>query len=131
MVVHIGHVEIPARDPHRAAAFYAQAFGWRAEPVEWPGGTYLALRTPRDLVGSPSPSGGASFGGLVDAETLGSDRPLVVLHVEDEPLDDCLERIEAAGGTVVKPPERIGDMGWFAHLHDTEGNLLGLWRGGD
>ena len=34
----------------------------------------------------------------------------------------------AAGGSVVKQKELIEEMGYFAYISDTEGNLVGLWE---
>lgn len=43
--------------------------------------------------------------------------------------DDCsveLARVEAAGGTVVRPKFSIGDHGFVSIMTDTEGNMVGL-----
>jgi hypothetical protein len=43
-------------------------------------------------------------------------------------IDQHLTKIEAAGGRVLKGKTRIEDMGYYAYVSDTEGNLLGLWE---
>jgi predicted enzyme related to lactoylglutathione lyase len=50
---------------------------------------------------------------------------IVYLNVEGD-LDGVLERIPAAGGSVLKPKFSIGEHGFIALFKDTEGNLLGL-----
>jgi predicted enzyme related to lactoylglutathione lyase len=41
-------------------------------------------------------------------------------------LEASLARVERAGGKVVMPKTDIGDPGFIALVHDTEGNLVGL-----
>ncbi len=41
-------------------------------------------------------------------------------------LDECVARIERAGGSVVQPKTDIGPPGFIALMHDSEGNLVGL-----
>ena len=45
-------------------------------------------------------------------------------------VEDALNRIEAAGGTVVQPRTEVPGMGAFGYFTDTEGNTLGLWETG-
>lgn len=123
-----GQVEIPAADPAAAAGFYRRAFGWRSEPESGAEPAYWKLRPAR-----------GPGGGVTTAAALGGDRPLVVIHVDpatgddddrdrgETLLDDCLERIVAAGGSIDLPPRRVADSGWFARFRDPGGNLLGLW----
>lgn len=120
----VRHFEIPARDFARASRFYAEVFGWRIEPLPWEGPPYARIRAA--LPGTGSPRLGID-GGLTTAGS-GADQPLLVLHIEGAPLDECLERIVAAGGTLDQPATRIADFGCFARFRDPEGNLLGLWQ---
>jgi predicted enzyme related to lactoylglutathione lyase len=55
----------------------------------------------------------------------GGEGTLVYLDANGK-LDACLERVLAAGGTVVLPRTDIGDPGFIATIRDTEGNLIGL-----
>lgn len=134
----IAHLELPAADPERAAAFYRRAFGWRVEPVVWEGPAYFTIRpdpTPAPAAGAAhSVSGGgigAGIGGGIGApETVGSDRPLPVLHVTGGSLEDCLERIVAAGGRIEEEPRAVG-TGRFARFRDSEDNLMALWEKGE
>jgi uncharacterized protein len=42
-------------------------------------------------------------------------------------LDAALARVPRAGGRVVTPKVALPEgMGWFAHIADTEGNVVGL-----
>lgn len=41
-------------------------------------------------------------------------------------IDEVLGRVEKAGGKIIAPKFRIGDVGWIAMITDTEGNTVGL-----
>ncbi len=43
-------------------------------------------------------------------------------------IDKCLEKVEEAGGTTVLPRGPISNLGFFAVVKDTEGNIVGLWE---
>ena len=124
----IRHFEIPARDFDRASRFYREVFGWSIEPEPWDGPPYAVLRTSSERSPSAAPARLGIDGGLTTAEGPG-DQPLLVVHVEEATLEQALERIAAAGGTVDLPPTQIADFGRFARFRDPEGNLLGLWQG--
>ena len=121
MKAYVGHFEIPARDPERAAEFFRRAFGWRAETVTWDGPAYVKLRSPAD--GSER----AIQGGLLAAAAAGFDQPLPVLHLSEGTLEECLARVEAAGGAVVESPRPVGELGRFARFCDPEGHAWGVW----
>lgn len=123
MRVFIGSFEIPARDLERAAAFYRRAFDWEVRPVSWTGEAYFSLGPARAMV-EPR----VLRGGLGVPATVGSEQPLLVLHVEGGTLEECLARVAAAGGSVAEEPRPVGEFGRFARIRDCEGNLLGLWQ---
>ena len=120
----VGHFEVPARDPRGAGEFFTAVFGWAVEPVEWNGPAYCKVR-------SSSDSAGALQGGLLDAEAAGFAHPLPVIHLSGATLEECLERVEAAGGTTVEGPREVAEMGRFARFRDPEGHEWGLWTGAE
>ena len=129
MHVTVRHFEIPVRDLDRASRFYREAFGWIVKPLDWPGHPYCTVRMPEAPKPAPPKGGGGGIpGGLAPGADLSLDHPLLVLHVEDGTLEDCLAAVVAAGGVVEKEPEPVGDMGRFARIRDSEGNLLGVWE---
>ena len=120
----VSHFEIPARDLERAARFYREVFGWTIEPLPWGGHPYYTVR---GSAGEGRKNG--IDGGLLPAD--GSlNHPLLVIHVADADLEDCLRRIVEAGGRIDLPAEDVGGMGRFARFRDPEGNLLGMWQAG-
>ncbi|MEA2599135.1 MAG: uncharacterized protein QOF89_127 [Acidobacteriota bacterium] len=125
----VSHFEIPARDLVRAARFYREVFGWQVEPLRWEGHPYFTIR---GASGETSPSGKEGIdGGILPiqiGEKAGADHPLLVIHIAGASLDDCLQRVVAAGGWLDQPPRPVGAFGFFARFRDSEGNLMGLWQ---
>jgi predicted enzyme related to lactoylglutathione lyase len=127
MRVRIGYIEIPVRDPIRAADFFREALDWDAEQQAWSGGPYYRLRSRDGVVG---PLGA----GLLGARSGEFVTPLPVLHLEGGTLDELLRRIASAGGVIEELPRSVDELGRFARFRDSEGNLWGLWaarEGGD
>jgi predicted enzyme related to lactoylglutathione lyase len=117
------HFEIPADDVARAKDFYGSLFGWQLTDME--GMDYTLLMTvPVDEKQMPTEPG-AINGGLMKRA---ADTPSPVLTIDVDSIDDALQRIEAAGGSVVRPRQEIPGMGAYAYFKDTEGNTLGLWE---
>jgi predicted enzyme related to lactoylglutathione lyase len=54
-----------------------------------------------------------------------------MLYIEVEDPQKHLDRIVAAGGTVVVPVTEIPGATTFAHFADPEGNVLGIYRPAD
>jgi predicted enzyme related to lactoylglutathione lyase len=121
------HFEIPADDLDRAKKFYSQLFGWHVQ--DWPlsdGSVYVGARTVEvDETTFVPKEPGAINGGIVKRDTI-SKTPQVTVNVPS--IDDYLKKVNAAGGGVLKGKTKIEDMGYYAYISDTEGNLLGLWE---
>jgi predicted enzyme related to lactoylglutathione lyase len=124
----VSHFEIPARDPERAAHFYREVFGWTIEPLAWNGPAYFRVK-------AAIPAHGLAREGIDGGLTLegeyAGEQPLLMIHVADATLEECLERIAEAGGTVDLPVTPIGaegKLGRFARFLDPDGNRLGLWE---
>ena len=94
--------------------FYADLFGWQIEP--YPEGPPYAMV---DTGGE-----GGIAGGIGESE--GHGRAMLYIEVEDP--QQHLDRIVAAGGTVVVPVTEIPGATTFAHFADPEGNILGIYR---
>lgn len=109
------HFEISADDPERAATFYRDVFGWEVRRWEGVDEDYSLVFTGE---------GPGIDGGLFR-------RNEVVGHVNivDVPdLDAFLEKVEAAGGTVMIPKMAIPGIGWLAYIRDTERSVVGLMQ---
>lgn len=118
------HFEIPADDPERAKNFYSKTFGWQMQDI--PEMNYTMLTTaPIDENRMPKEPG-AINGGMYKREEGFSKTPVVVIGVSS--LDDSVKKVETAGGKVVKSKVQVADMGLYAQVTDTEGNIIGLWQ---
>ena len=110
------HFEIPADDPERAIAFYAQALGWKAQKFE--GMEYWLVTTGEE--GEPGIDGG------IAPRRDPEERPVNVMGVDS--VAAAARRIEGAGGRITVPRMPIPGVGWVAYALDTEGNPLGVFR---
>ena len=117
------HFEVPFDDGERATSFYREAFGWELNAM--PSYQYvMATTTPTDDAGRPGEPGGINGGMLQKQGPITA--PVITVGVDD--LDQALARVAKLGGTVAIGRQQVGDMGFSAYFHDTEGNLIGLWQ---
>lgn len=117
------HFEVPFDDGPRAANFYREAFGWQLNSM--PEMQYtMVTTTGTDEQGRPAEAGGINGGMLAKQGPITA--PVITIGVED--LDHAIARVEKLGGKVAIGRQNVGDMGFSAYFHDTEGNLIGLWQ---
>ena len=106
----IDYIEFNVTDMAAAKRFYTEAFDWEFTDY---GDSYAGIRR------ADGEAGGLS---LVDEVTTGG--PLVILYSKD--LDDSLERVRAAGGTITQEPFSFPGGRRF-HFTDPSGNQLAVW----
>jgi predicted enzyme related to lactoylglutathione lyase len=117
------HFEVPFDDGERATTFYREAFGWELDSM--PQFQYtMVTTTETDEQGRPRESGGINGGMLHRQGPITA--PVITIGVDD--LDAAIAKIEKLGGTVAIGRQPVGNMGFSAYFHDTEGNLIGLWQ---
>ena len=121
----VGHFEVPYSDKDRAQEFYAKVFGWQFQDLPDGMPYSFAITTPVDEQMQPQTAGGIN-GGMYPREDDISTSPVIVIEVES--CEQRVKDIEAAGGSVVKGPHTVGDMGIYAQVKDTEDNIIGLWQ---
>ncbi|MBJ7593678.1 MAG: VOC family protein [Candidatus Dormibacteraeota bacterium] len=110
------HFEMPVDDPARAESFYRDVFGWTVQSFDGAPSYYGMVTTGPDS--EPGINGGF-FKRSADSVTS--------VTVSVESIEETLEKITAAGGSVVLGKSPIPSMGWFATCKDTEGNTFGLF----
>lgn len=120
----ITHFEIPADDLGRAKEFYGTTFGWQLNDMEGMDYT-MVVTAPVDDQQMPTEPG-AINGGMHKRASDMPTSPVITITVDS--LDDALKKVEAGGGSVVRPRQEIPGMGAFAYFKDPEGNTLGLWE---
>jgi predicted enzyme related to lactoylglutathione lyase len=118
------HFEIPTDDLDRAKDFYGSVFGWRLQTMQEMAYT-IVMTTPVDEQTQMPTEPGAINGGMMERT---ADAPSPVLTVGVDSIDESLKKVEAEGGTIVRPKTAVPGMGAFAYFKDTEGNVLGVWE---
>ena len=118
------HFEVPYDDAARARVFYSEVFGWAIQPMPEFEYNFVQTGPISSETGMPSEPGYIGGGMFERQSDVGT--PVITLDVED--IDAALKAVEAHGGTTVRAPERVGEMGVAAYFTDSEGNLMGLWQ---
>jgi len=112
-------IEIPVTDMEKSMAFYTEVTGVELV-LDNSGPNPMAIFQPEDMsVGTA----GHLYPGIPAAAGTG---PTVHLAAEGK-LEDTMERVKSAGGTVVSPPISI-PPGRFAYCHDLDGNSIGVFE---
>ena len=111
----ICHVEISTTDAEKSRALLSALFGWKFTPM---GDTYWLWSVPDGDLG----------GGLDLVEKFPAQGGVqVYVHVDS--IDDALAKAVDLGGEAVTPRTEIGSgHGFFAHLKDPGGAVIGLWQ---
>ncbi|WP_316506281.1 VOC family protein [Nitrosopumilus sp.] len=117
--------EIPFDESERAQKFYKDVFGWNISPFT-DMNYYAAITTEDTNPQTMEPKEpGAINGGLMKRDDTGK-HPIVLVEVSS--IDEHLKKIEQNGGKTVMSKVIIGDIGLYARVEDTEGNVVGLWE---
>jgi len=119
------HFEIPADNLKRAQDFYKKLFGWKIVDMSTMGMEYFIVRTVETDEHQMPKKPGAINGGL-EKRQAPEAQPVIVIDVKN--LDKKLKEVTAAGGKIVKPKMQVGNMGLYARIRDTEGNVIGIWQ---
>lgn len=112
--------EIPVRDFERARAFYSAIYGYDM-PESSNNGTRMGF-LPCDF------QAGGVGGTIILADGYEpSDQGTLVYLAAGDDLQFVLDRVEPAGGKVLREKTRISaEIGYYAEILDTEGNRLAL-----
>jgi len=119
------HFEMPYEDRQRAADFYSNAFGWKAQMLGPEMGDYVTVATSElDENGFPKKPGSINGGLYKKPEDKSGQAPSIVIAVDD--IEAAMDRVEAAGGKVLGEAMEIPGVGMYASVIDTEGNRVSL-----
>ena len=110
----ISFLSIPSADFAKSAEFYHAVFGWKVQVR--PGHASFEDGTGHVIGHWESEFSVVGQGGIV---------PFVYV----DRLKPVIERIDANGGQIVKPPYPEGDL-TVALFRDPMGNVLGIWQRG-
>lgn len=124
----VQHFEIPVGDLLRAKNFYSKVFDWKL--VDFKGGDMdytMAYTTEVDETTHMSKEAGAINGGMFQRkDEIPVTAPTVAITVDD--INATLEKIKSQGGTILNAPMKVGNMGLYSYVKDTEGNIIGVWQ---
>ena len=114
----VGWFEIYVQDMERARTFYEVVLGLELIPLPVPD---------IEMFGFPlEPSAPGTSGAILHVPGVPSGGTGVTVYFRCE---DCAVeegRVEAAGGTVVRPKTGIGQYGFSTIIKDPDGNMIGL-----
>mgnify|MGYP001160676600 FL=1 len=112
-------VEIPTTNIERAVGFYNNLLSIEMKVME-----VMSMKTAFFPHTAETQSGGCLMQG---PNYIPSDKGTLIYLSAGEDLQTALDRVDAAGGTIVLPKTSIGANGFMAHILDTEGNKVGLY----
>jgi predicted enzyme related to lactoylglutathione lyase len=118
------HFEMPYKDRNRMVGFYESAFGWKHELLGPEMADYVVARTTEIDPQTGFPTEPGRINGGFYQSTDDTACPSFVIAVED--VAATLERITAAGGTILAAPAPIPGVGLYASFADTEGNRCSI-----
>ena len=110
------HFEIPSDNPDRLKEFFTKTFDWSFQQFgEDP--YHFALTGDRAGMGID--------GAIMQRK---DPRQPIVNTIGVDSIDNAITRIEANGGSIVVPKQKIGDMGYVAYFKDPDDNIHGVWE---
>jgi len=112
-------VEIPTTNIERAVGFYNNLLSIEMKVME-----VMSMKTAFFPHTAETQSGGCLMQG---PNYIPSNKGTLIYLSAGENLQTALDRVDAAGGTIVLPKTSIGANGYMAHILDTEGNKVGLY----
>jgi uncharacterized protein len=109
--------ELMTNDVEKAKSFYRSAIGWEMEEMKMASGSYWIAKKDGKMVA-----------GLMDM--TGMTPPGVPPHwfayIEVDDVDATVKSVVAHGGTIMRPPFDIPDVGRIAIIADATGAAVGL-----
>jgi|SRR3989338_1993542 len=119
------HFEIPFDDKEKVMKFYSEVFGWKLNDM--PDMKYVIAHTGETdektfMLKKP----GMINGGMYKRDEKSAQSPVLVIDVPN--LDAHIKKVKASGGKIFRGKMQVGDMGFYAQVQDTEGNIIGLWE---
>ncbi|UAY52507.1 VOC family protein [Ferruginibacter albus] len=117
----INWFEIYTSDFQRAKKFYTDVF--KIQLTDLPSSPNMDMEY-ATFPGDMSTPGASGALAKMDMMKPGVGGTMVYFHSEDILTEQ--NRVEAAGGKVIKAKQAIGEYGFIAIIEDTEGNMIGI-----
>lgn len=108
----ITHIELSTRDIEESKKFYSDVFEWKIQ--DFPGMDYATFEAEGGTGGGFSP--------------VSEDSPAVstLIYINTPELEKTLQKIKAAGGTILMDGYDIQGVGRMATFKDPTGNMVAL-----
>ena len=113
----ITHFEIYSESPSPLVDFYREIFGWQIEKV--PGVDYWRIQT-------GAAEGPALHGGLTSRAIPDLNGWMLFVNVAS--LDDIVARVQALGGSIIRPKTAVPRTAWVTIVADPANNIFGVWE---
>ncbi len=111
--------EIPVTDLESARRFYEAVFGWK---------TVLETDGPNPMAAFPSSDTGSGAAGHLYPGTPPASGGTTVHIAVTGRLEDAIDRVRTAGGTILDMPPVTIPPGRFIYALDPDGNSIGLFE---
>ncbi|MDC3960584.1 VOC family protein [Polyangium jinanense] len=112
--------DLMTTDPAAAKAFYTTLFGWTAEEMPFPGGTYTMFRKREHDV--------AGLGGQPPEEQSRGIPPHWNVYVSVDDINAVSAKAATLGGNILAPAFDVMESGRMAILADPTGAVFFLWQ---
>jgi uncharacterized protein len=112
------HFEIHADDPARAVNFYSSVFEWKIQKWDGPEAYWMIH----------SGEGLGIDGAIMQRETsrVGDATVGYICTIDVASVNESSGKVNASGGSIVRPKKAIPGVGYLAYCRDTEGNIFGI-----
>lgn len=115
-------ITIGARDWQKSVDFYEKGLGWKKSPASqgdlalFSLGSFALAVYPRNLLAQDA---------AVPDEPAGFSGVTLALNAKSEAeVDEIFKEAEAAGATIVKPPQKVFWGGYSGYFKDPDGHLF-------
>lgn len=119
----INWFEIYTSDFDRAKKFYTDVFKWELKDLPMGSENHPEMKYatfPGDSIGSDV------SGALVKMDVGKPGIGGTLVYFVTEEINTELNRVEPAGGKIIRSKQSIGQYGFIALVEDTEGNMIGM-----
>lgn len=121
------HFEIHAKDGDKIQQFYSDVFGWNITNMGEQMGNYRMVVTGEDTADERWPGiNGGITPRMGDVPASGQPVNAFVCTISVDNLDNYLEKVKKAGGSLALDKMDVPGVGWLAYCKDTEGNMFGM-----
>lgn len=111
--------ELATTNVQKAKDFYGQVFGWEFVDKNADDMTYTVIK-----------KNNKEFGGIWAIPTAQQNQIPThwLAYILVENVEKSLEKAIQNGATLIKPVQKVGEMGLFAIIKDPEGAHIALWQ---